>query len=137
MKIDKEGMRKLKASLANIALFLSIFVVLFPLALPTVSAEYDKTIFVDDDAPPGGDGSENNPFDEIGLAVEDAFGYSGNVRIRVYEGTYLERVTIGSGASWDTLTLEGNSSSNTTIDAQGTGTVITISASWVNVTGFT
>ena len=49
MRIGKEGIRKLEASLANIALFLSIFVVLFPLALPTVSAEPDLIIYVDDD----------------------------------------------------------------------------------------
>ncbi|MHA2329897.1 MAG: hypothetical protein ACXACR_15375 [Candidatus Hodarchaeales archaeon] len=136
MKIGKEGKRKLKASLANTALFLSIFIVLFPLSMPNVSAGDGYIIYVDDDAPDGGNGTESSPFNSIDYAVDHAQLHSGNVTVRVYNGTYLETVTINSGA-WTTLTLEGNHSSNTTIDADHDGTVIEISASWVKVTGFT
>jgi hypothetical protein len=136
MKKSEERKRKLKASSANIALFLSIFAVLFPLAMPNVSATHNPTIYVDDDGSDLGDGSPGNPYNEIEKALDDAFDDTGVVLILVYNGTYDETLTIGTGA-WDTLTLQGNHSSNTTIDAQGTGTVISISASWVNVTGFT
>jgi len=52
--------------------------------------------------------------------------------IRVWAGVYFENVQIGK-----TLTLMGNGTANTTIDGNGTGDVVSISANWVNITGFT
>jgi len=135
MRIGKEGIRKIKASIANIVLFLSIFVVLLPLAMSNVSAS-GGTIYVDDDFP--GNNPPANEFTTIQAAVwhaEDS--HSGDVLIRVYAGTYEENVQILGSEDIDTLTLEGNGSSDSIIDGNHLGTVITISASWVNVTGFT
>jgi pectin methylesterase-like acyl-CoA thioesterase len=137
MKIGKEGKRKLKASLANTALFLSIFVVLFPLSMPNASAS-GGTIYVDDDFP--GDDPGNNEFTTIQAAVLHAKQFhSGNVLICVYAGNYEEKVEIQTPVTWSTLTLQGNGSSDTIVQPppDSPGTVITISASWVTVTGFT
>ena len=51
--------------------------------------------------------------------------------IRVYEGTYYENVEVDK-----TMSLVGNGSANTTVDARGEGSPITITASEVTVTGF-
>jgi nitrous oxidase accessory protein NosD len=119
MRIGKEGIRKLKASLANIALILSIFsgmtLVLISFSAPTASA----TTW---DVYPG-----------PGTPIQDAISFAtAGDTILVHAGLYNETITIDK-----TLTIIGDSKTNTTIDAQGLGTVITISASWVNVTGFT
>ena len=118
MTISKEGKRKLKASLANIALFFSIFVVLFPLALPTVSAATTWYVY---------------PGQSIQTCIDD--NANAGDTVFVYAGTYVERISIP--LALDHFTLEGEDRDTTTIDADHTGTVITISASWVNVTGFT
>jgi parallel beta-helix repeat protein len=117
MKIDMEGKRKLKASLANIALFLSIFVVIFPLTMPNVSAA-PKTWYVD----------EGEDIQPVIIAA------SAGDTIHVNSSTHYEKINI-----FKTLTLEGNGSDSTIIQPPpgSPGTVITISASWVNVTGFT
>jgi parallel beta-helix repeat protein len=120
MKIDKNKMRKLKASLANTALILSIFVVLFPLIMPTINASA-QTRYV------GGSGPGNYTSIEQGIEAANP-----GDTVFVYAGTYNETVTIDK-----TITLQGEDKDTTIIDAQGLGTVITISASWVNVTGFT
>ena len=123
MKINGKGLRKLKASIANIVLFLSIFVVLFPLTLPTVRAA-GTTYYVG--TGPGNDTA--SIWDAVVNLVDNGD------TILVWPGTYLENpIPITK-----TITLESIEGRDvTTIDAQGTGTVITISASWVNVTGFT
>jgi parallel beta-helix repeat protein len=105
----------------NSAIILSIFVVLFPLALPTVSAS-PTTWYVPDNFP------------KIQDAMESPFVLPGDTVI-VRAGTYFETITIPS--TKHNITLMGESRTNTTIDANHNGTVITISASWVNVTGFT
>jgi nitrous oxidase accessory protein len=121
MKVDKEGRRKLKASLANIALFLSIFsgmaLVLITLSAPTASAATW-------DVYPG-------PGTPIQDAIDDA---SAGDTILVHAGLYNEKITVDK-----TLSIIGDSKTNTIIQppAASPGTVITISASWVNVTGFT
>ena len=120
MRIGKEGMRKIKASLANIALILSIFVVIFPLALPTVKAS-PTTWYVPDN------------FAQVQDAMNSPLVLPGDT-VFVRAGTW-EPFTVPS--SKHDITIQGENKDTTTIDAQGTGTVITISASWVNVTGFT
>lgn len=129
MRISEEGKRKLKASFANIALFLSIFVVLFPLTLPTVSADGDW-FYV------GGTGDGNYTF--IQDAIDDAYSYD---FIYVYSGTYNEKLTIKNDVnhSRDHLTLIGEDRDSTIVQPPPNqpGTVIKIFASWVTVTGFT
>ncbi len=51
-------------------------------------------------------------------------------KIRVFAGTYSEDITIDKSIS-----VIGNSSINTTISGSGSDTVVTISASWVNLSG--
>ena len=51
--------------------------------------------------------------------------------IRVYAGNYCENIVINKR-----LTLVGNGSTITTIDASGIGIVIYIMANWINITGF-
>jgi hypothetical protein len=119
MKVDKEGMRKLKASLANIALFLSIFsgmaLVLITLSAPTASA------------------ATWHVYPGPGTPLQDAIGdASAGDTILVHAGLYQEIIQVDK-----TLTIIGDSKTNTTIDGQDLDTVISISASWVNVTGFT
>ena len=52
--------------------------------------------------------------------------------IRVWAGTYNENVVIDK-----TLTLIGNGSVDTIVEGGGSGDVIKITESWVNITGFT
>jgi hypothetical protein len=107
---------KLITSFANIALCISVFAVLFPLALPIVTA-------VPWHVYPG-------PGTPIQNAIDAA---NPGDTIYVHEGTYNEvNITV-----WKTLTIVGDSKTNTILDPQGQSTVITISASWVKVTGFT
>ncbi len=118
MKISEGKKIKLKASLANISLFVSIFsimsLVLITMTAPTASA---KTITVPDDY----------------LTIQEAIDNADpGDTVYVRNGTYVEDIEIPL-----TINLTGESRTNTTIDADHTGTVITISASWVNVTGFT
>jgi len=123
MMTGKEGKRKLIASLANTALILSIFVVLFPLSMPNVSAA-GTTIYVG--SGPGNDSATIQGGVDLAMAGDTVF---------VYAGTYEELVEINP--SWKSITLIGEDKETTIIDGNHTGTVITISASWVNVTGFT
>lgn len=122
MKMDKERIRKLKGSLVNISLFLSIFAILFPLAMPTLNAVAD-TLYV------GGTGPGNYSTISEAIAASDP-----GDTIYVYSGTYNEKLTI----PW-TLTLKGEDRDTTIVQPPlaEPGTVITISASSVTVTGFT
>ena len=51
--------------------------------------------------------------------------------IRVYSGTYHENVIVDK-----TVTLIGKSPESTTIDGEGEGDVVTITADWVNISNF-
>ena len=86
------------------------------------------THYVDDDAPEGGDGSKERPYNEVQEAIDNAL--PGDT-IRVFEGTYFENVQIDK-----TLSVIGNGSSNTTIDGEVDGVVVTISSDRVNLSGF-
>lgn len=86
------------------------------------------THYVDDDAPEGGDGSKEHPYNEIQEAVDNAVA---DDTIRVFEGTYLENVQIDK-----TLNVIGNGSANTIIDGEGSGDLVYISSDWVNFSGF-
>ncbi|UCG69451.1 MAG: right-handed parallel beta-helix repeat-containing protein [Thermoplasmata archaeon] len=80
-----------------------------------------ETFYVDDD---GG-----KDYIRIQDAIDNAT--AGSI-IYVWNGTYNENVVVDKS-----LTIIGNSSMNTTIDANKTGDVMTIQANWVNITGFT
>ena len=122
MEIKEEKVKKLIASLANIILFFSIFsvvsLVFITMTAPTASAQL---IIVPDN------------YTTIQEAIDNANPLGGDT-IFVRAGLYEEKLTINKP-----LTLEGESRTNTTIQPKPAepGTVITISASWVNVTGFT
>jgi len=51
--------------------------------------------------------------------------------IRVWEGIYLENILV-----YKTVNLIGNGSKFTTIDGDGEGVVVNITADWVNISGF-
>jgi len=80
-----------------------------------------KTIMVDD--------SGGEDFETIQDAVDNA---EAGDTIRVYEGTYYETLWLNK-----TLTLIGNGSRITTIDGEGKGNVVNISADSVHIVGFT
>jgi parallel beta-helix repeat protein len=67
-------------------------------------------------------------YSKIQDAVDNA---STGDKIVVLSGTYYENVAIDK-----TLTLQGNDTTNTIINGSGSGSVITIKADWVNVSGF-
>jgi len=89
----------------------------------------ETTLYVDDDAPQGGNGSIERPFQKIQDAVDNA-----NVSdtIKVFNGTYHENVVVNKS-----LTIEGNSSADTVINGSGTGDVVLITSDWCNLSGFT
>ncbi len=81
-----------------------------------------RTLHVDDDAPPGGDGSQGSPFQEIQDAVDAS---ENGDTIRVLAGNY-------SGAQLNkTLSLEGSHGEPSTIHG-----VVTISSNWTNMSDF-
>jgi len=87
-------------------------------------------IYVDDDNMAGPWlGTMANPYQNITSAVGNA---TGGDTIHVWEGDYNENVVVNK-----TLSLIGNGTGNTTIIGTGTGDVVYVNASWVNVTGFT
>jgi len=87
-----------------------------------------ETLYVDDDAAAGGDGSLETPFQSIQDAVDNA---TGGDTIRVFEGLYLENVMVNV-----TVNLSGNGSAQTTINASESGDVVTITSDYVNMSGF-
>lgn len=75
----------------------------------------------------GGTGSGN--YTKIQDAIDDA---NPGDTIYVYGGTYYENIAI-----FKTLNLTGEDRGTTIIDGGGTGDVVYVTASWVNVTEFT
>ena len=109
---------KLKKALIFAFLLLSAAVVFFTLAVEEAQA---KTTTVDDS---GGAHYEN---------IQDAINASeeGDT-IRIFAGMYYENVVVNR-----TLSLIGNGSTKTTIDAGHAGVGVKITVGWVNVSGFT
>ena len=83
------------------------------------------TIYVDDDAPEGGNGTVERPFNSIQNATNDA---TAGDTIRVFNGTYGENVVIDRQ-----LTLIGNGSEETIINGSNSGNVVTVNSEWVNI----
>jgi len=87
-----------------------------------------EVLYVDDNAPGGGDGSEANPFNSIQDAIDASdHGYT----IRVNHGVYNGIIHIDKS-----INLTGNGSMFTTLNGMDLGNVVEISAEWVNVSGF-
>jgi len=96
---------------------LALFAISISLASDGATA---ATWYVDDDG--GAD------FDNIQDAIA---GAADGDTIRVYEGTYEENVVVNKR-----LDLFGNGSWNTIIDGGGSGDVVSVTADWVNMSGF-
>ncbi len=84
-------------------------------------------IIVDDDAPDGGNGSKEKPYNTIQEAIDAA---DEGDTIAVWAGSYEENVLVNK-----TLNLVGNGSEFVTIDGGGVGDVVKITAEWVNMSG--
>lgn len=80
-----------------------------------------KTLTVDDDG--GAD------FDSVQDAIDSS---TDGDTVRVFDGVYFQNILVNK-----TLNLIGNGSASTIINGQEWGSVVTITASWVNVSGFT
>jgi len=87
-----------------------------------------RTLYVDDDASDGGDGSWEKPYNKIQDAIDAA---EDGDEIRVWEGTYYENVVVNKA-----LNLMGNGSEITTINGNQKGTVVTLKADGITLNGF-
>ena len=74
------------------------------------------------------DANGSADFTKIQDAIDNAI--EGDA-INVWEGTYFENVIVDKSVS-----LVGNGSEETTIDGGGSGTVVRVTADWVNMSGF-
>ncbi len=99
------------------AIFMVSLIAVFTLCCMEVSG---KTLYVDDDG--------TSEYTRIQYAVENA---TDGDTIMVFEGTYNEKLFIGKS-----VTLIGNGSANTTINAGENGSVVRIMADYVNMSGF-
>ncbi len=107
----------------------TVFFLLFTLTLLCSFAEAG-TIYVDDDAAPGGDGSLERPFTTIQKALNAS---ENGDEIQVLEGNYQEDLVVEKSIS-----LVGNDSGSTRILASaGHETSLELRANRINVTGFT
>ncbi|UCE37856.1 MAG: right-handed parallel beta-helix repeat-containing protein [Thermoplasmata archaeon] len=86
------------------------------------------TIYVDD-VPGSGPGNPAENYTTIQDAINAA---SPGSTVFVYNGTYFENIVVDR-----TLNLTGEDKNSTIIDGSGSGDVVTITADWVNMTGFT
>ena len=87
-----------------------------------------KTLYVDDDAEEGGDGSLERPF----RGIQDAINASEDGdTVRVWEGVYYEQVIVNK-----TISLIGNVSAETVINGKADKHTVTIHADWVNMSSF-
>jgi parallel beta-helix repeat protein len=120
----------MKKAMLKITLSLLLIVTLgVNLKIPTTKAN-PNTIYVDDDNVTGPwNGTAQHPYQNI----TSALGYaSPGDNIYVRNGTYHEHLTLSFEVS-----LTGEEMTNTVIDGDYTGDVISVTADNVNITGFT
>jgi len=124
----------MKLSTTNLAgryLFLALLFLGLALVIVVAVGQSEaegRTLYVDDDAGEGGNGSLEKPFSRI----QEAIGFSENGdTVRVFEGVYEENIALNK-----TVTLIGNGSANTSLDSGGVGDVVNITADSCNVSGF-
>lgn len=120
----------MKKNILKITLYLLLIVTLgVNLKIPTTKAN-PNTIYVDDDNVTGPwNGTAQHPYQNI----TSALGYaSPGDNIYVRNGTYHEHLTLSFEVS-----LTGEEMTNTVIDGDHTGDVISVTADNVNITGFT
>ena len=113
----------------NLRLFLMStligIIILIVLSINNVSG---ITLYVDDNAPEGGDGSIEKPF----KTIQDGINNSVNGdTLRVWEGVYYENVVVNKS-----LDVIGNRSTNTIIDGGDVVWIVEITADHVNFSGF-
>ncbi|MCK4614189.1 MAG: hypothetical protein KAU14_05235, partial [Thermoplasmata archaeon] len=102
-----------------IAFFIAVVAGILVLTLAANETSADTIIVAKD-----GNGEHDNIQDAIDAATEGD-------TIRVWEGTYYENVVVNKSVS-----LIGNGSEETTIDAGGSGSVVKITADWAKMSGF-
>jgi len=87
-----------------------------------------RTLYVDDDAGEGGDGSLERPFQKI----QDAINASEDGdTVRVWEGIYFENVVVNK-----TLTIEGKNRETTVVKGGRIRPGFNVTVDWVNLSGF-
>ena len=86
-------------------------------------------LYVDDDAPEGGNGSLEWPFNRIQDAINVA---EDGDSIRVWDGVYYESIILNSS-----IKLIGSGASTTVIDGIGMGHVVTVTSDSCEISGFT
>jgi len=136
MKFNKDGTILCRNTVVVLAVLLIVLILSVQISdlsfVDTVEGQQTnnepKTIYVDDDATDGGDGSVEKPYTRIQSAIDNS---SSGDTIRVFNGTYLENVIVNK-----TLSVVGNGSSDTVINGSDTGNVVTVSANWTNLSGF-
>ena len=89
----------------------------------------NRTWYVDDDAPPGGNGSLQHPYNRIQDAIDNATDWD---IIRVFNGTYYENIIVNKS-----LSLIGNGSANTILESDRRDDIVQIEVDNVTVSGFT
>ncbi len=93
-----------------------------------IDEKSQNTLYVDDNAAPGGNGSVSNPYNKIQDAIDNAAtGYT----IYVHPGTYFENILVDK-----TLNLVGLDTKNTIIHGNFFSSVVSVEADWCNITGF-
>lgn len=117
--------KKVVASCVSLTMVLSFIVIIVEIA-QVVDA---PTIIYVDDVPGEGPGNPAENYTKIQDAINNS---NPGDTVFVYNGTYIENVVVNK-----TLTLTGEDRDNTTIDGGGSGNVVYVNVSWVNITGFT
>jgi len=128
--ISVKSFRTRRASIVSFALTAMGVLLLLLLVLLAFGGYGDssgETLYVDDDAEEGGNGSIERPFNKIQDAVNSS---SDGDTIYVWEGVYYENVVVDR-----TVTIIGNGSSHVTVDGGNVSSVIRISADRCNVSG--